>query len=69
MGNRYPHIKIKDSGTFVCEHCGQIYTPALPCPLDMWLAMSRQFIRDHKACPPKQANVETSFSDANKLEV
>ncbi len=63
MENRYPHIKITDGGTFVCEHCGQIYTPALPCLLDMWLAMSRQFIRDHQACPPKQAKVETSFSD------
>ena len=35
---------------FKCLHCGDIYKPAIPCLLDVLVAMSRAFVHAHKNC-------------------
>ena len=37
--------------THACLRCGTEYTPALPMPVDLFVAMGRAFIRQHRACP------------------
>jgi hypothetical protein len=39
-----------DGGRFDCLHCGTTYLPALPCAIDMYLAMMQSFIKSHKDC-------------------
>ena len=52
------HIRIANTDTggyaLLCLHCGKIYVPSLPISLDMFLAVSKQFNKEHKdcACPP-----------------
>jgi hypothetical protein len=49
MQYRAPHVFMKD-GTFTCEHCGSRYTPALPCPINVFVAMCNGFVDDHEHC-------------------
>lgn len=48
------HIRIGNTDTgahaFICTHCGDIYVPSLPCSVDMFLTMSRQFGKEHRKC-------------------
>lgn len=61
------HIRIAntDNGGYalLCLHCGEIYVPSLPISIDMFLAVSKQFGKEHKdcACPP------TGQLDAERL--
>lgn len=54
---RNDHIRIANlpSGHYriFCLHCGQHYTPALPCPVDIFLATVRQFAATHAGCQPQ----------------
>lgn len=47
---RSAHVVMKD-GIFVCNHCGSIYRPDLPAPINVFLKMSQAFVADHKRCP------------------
>lgn len=38
------------TGAFRCDHCGQVYAPTLPAPIDMMVAMSDAFIKLHRSC-------------------
>lgn len=45
------HVVVNTAtNAFECRHCGARYTPALPCPIPLYIAMSRTFIREHRAC-------------------
>lgn len=33
-----------------CKRCGETYAPALPIPANLYVAMSKEFIRDHSGC-------------------
>jgi hypothetical protein len=37
---------------FECRNCGETYRPAVPCSLDMMLAMGRTFGKEHNKCTP-----------------
>lgn len=50
---RWTMIDFKDNGAFVCLRCDARYRPALPCPLNVWLAIGSAFNKDHGRCPPK----------------
>jgi|GEM_PF-2881339 hypothetical protein len=35
---------------FRCKRCGGHYQPNTPVPLELWLAMSKEFSKSHKHC-------------------
>lgn len=37
-----------------CERCKQSYVPALPVTIPMFLAMAKEFSREHKKCQERQ---------------
>jgi rubredoxin len=41
------------TGAFECLHCGATYRPGLPAPVNMVVAMSQSFVKDHQHCPPR----------------
>jgi hypothetical protein len=43
-------------GRFECEHCGTDYTPAMPCPMNLYLDLMNGFLRDHKGCEVRTDN-------------
>lgn len=50
------HVRIGNVGRhyrLICTHCGAHYDPALPCGIDMFLAIGRQFESEHKDCQPQ----------------
>lgn len=52
-----PHCVINSTvppGQFECRNCGKTYLPALPCSIDMYLAMANSFMKSHKNCEPKE---------------
>ena len=56
--NDAKHVALKNlpNGSYEmeCKHCKRTYIPALPCPMDMFLAMSNSFIDAHEACLPTE---------------
>ena len=46
-----------DDNLFKCVHCGQTYKPALPAPIDIFVAMTNAFIKMHENC---KSNHETA---------
>lgn len=46
----------EDGGRFECENCGADYTPALPCPMNIYLDIANGFIRDHRECELRTEN-------------
>jgi hypothetical protein len=40
------------TNAFTCTHCGQSYQPTMPAPIDMFVAMSNQFVITHGDCKP-----------------
>lgn len=48
------HVVIStQTGAFECLHCGASYKPTLPAPINMVVAMSNQFVKDHADCKPQ----------------
>ena len=48
-----PHCVINTTepgGRFECRNCGQAYTPAMPCGMDMYVAMMGSWIGTHQKC-------------------
>lgn len=43
----------------VCTHCGQTYQPTLPAPIDMFVAMSEAFVKQHRRCRPSTPSSAT----------
>lgn len=43
-----------------CQRCGETYEPALPCPVDMFLAQMEAFGKRHKSC---QATSEEAIAN------
>ena len=52
-------------GSFVCEHCGASYTPALPIPISMFSALTREFLKLHRGCPSPNKKKEASHERAD----
>lgn len=50
------HIRIRNlpdgNHEGFCEHCGKAMTIVMPISMGMFLAISRQFLREHRHCPP-----------------
>lgn len=48
------HIRMGNTDTgahaLICTHCGEIYVPSLPCSIDMFLKVSKQFGSEHRRC-------------------
>jgi hypothetical protein len=49
------HVVTK-SGTLevCCLHCGRIWLPALPMPIDEYVGMGKAFLKSHVNCKPKE---------------
>lgn len=49
------HVKVENTpeGKYrmFCAHCGRDYIPGLPMSLDMFPAIAKQFIKEHRDCP------------------
>lgn len=43
-------------GRFECRNCGAVYTPAMPCPINIYLDIMNGFIRDHRGCELRTTN-------------
>ena len=37
-----------------CEHCGDRFITVVPVRVEMYLAISKEFIREHRLCRPGQ---------------
>jgi transcription elongation factor Elf1 len=44
---RRPHLR--------CEHCGERFVTDPPMRVDMYVAICKEFIREHRSCRPGQA--------------
>ena len=44
---------IAETGALKCSHCGQEYTPNLPAPIKVMVAMIEAFSESHKDCEPR----------------
>jgi hypothetical protein len=55
-GDTYVLIANTESGGYrlICAHCGAHYDPALPCGLDMFSVICKQFEKDHTDCEPRE---------------
>lgn len=42
-----------ESGLMACQHCGNVYSPHIPCLLDMMIAMLRVWSKAHRHCAPR----------------
>lgn len=52
-GNRCPWVVIRlASGELWCERCERGYTPAMPAPMEVYIAICNAFTRGHRACKP-----------------
>lgn len=50
-GNDHIVIKNVNSGyELECLHCGQTYSPTLPCPMDIFQAICESFQETHEDC-------------------
>ena len=49
---KHPHIVMHDE-KIVCLHCGQSLTIPVPIGINVFLAMSKAFGKDHKNCEKK----------------
>lgn len=38
------------TSAFRCEHCGATYVPQLPAAINMFVAMSNEFVKAHRGC-------------------
>lgn len=45
------HVVIENK-SFVCLHCNARYTPTFPIPVNMYTAMVKSFLSDHRRCKP-----------------
>jgi hypothetical protein len=51
MKRPQPHVIWEANGSlFRCLHCADAYRPAMPCPVDVFIAASRAYIKAHRAC-------------------
>ena len=48
-----------EDGAFTCTRCGAKYRPAMPCSIDMYLSMMKQFGAEHRNCKEKQSEGDT----------
>lgn len=50
------HIRVENTPAgdyrMFCTHCGRWTDAKPPCSMEMFLVMSRQFIKEHRHCPP-----------------
>jgi len=47
------HVVINGKGSpgrFECLHCGAVYTPGLPCPIQMYIDIMESFGKAHDEC-------------------
>ena len=40
-------------GAFKCNHCGDVYKMALPCPLGVMEASMKAYLKSHRGCKKK----------------
>ncbi|MEW6485770.1 MAG: hypothetical protein AB1423_14350 [Pseudomonadota bacterium] len=57
----YVVVDTKDGGGFHCEHCNARYKPKYPIPLNLFVAISKQFVKDHADC------VKTDAGETDKV--
>jgi len=50
---RYPWIVLSDPGNLLCMRCGKSYQPALPAPINVYIAICKAFTSDHRRCKPR----------------
>jgi rubredoxin len=49
------HVVMRtDTHQFECRHCGATYQPALPAPISMFIAMTKEFTKVHRFCKPME---------------
>ena len=59
-------IKNQDGGYLMwCEHCGDQYSPALPCSFDVMSGILDGFLKSHCDCPKP---VEQTAPDVPEVE-
>ena len=47
---RYPWIVLRGVGELRCERCGHSYRPAMPAPINVYLAICKAFTSEHRKC-------------------
>ncbi len=49
------HVVINTrTNAFECLHCGGSYMPTLPAPLDLYVSMTKSFVKTHKNCKKQE---------------
>jgi hypothetical protein len=56
-------IRIGGGCAFSCERCGDAYSMALPCPINVMIAAGGAFIAEHRDCLPSAAETGTKSSE------
>lgn len=52
---KHDHVVMEvRSNQFLCLHCGAAYAPAMPAPVDLFVAMTKEFLKAHKDCKPSR---------------
>ncbi len=55
--SRTPHCVVGEN-SLRCTHCGEEVKLPMPISINMFTAMSKAFIKDHKSCKPTQKGAE-----------
>jgi len=45
-------VFVAGDNLFECKNCGMTYKPALPAPMDIFVAACNAFVKIHKDCKP-----------------
>jgi len=52
----------------VCKHCGVEYKINLPCPIDIFVAIAKEFLSSHGDCQPNTGRLSDGKSTEKKKE-
>lgn len=52
--------EVHPAGSWLCEHCGFHYIPALPCPVYVYVGGLNAFTEFHARCPPPKKSTTNS---------
>lgn len=66
MSKRNKHVIVKNvrkGYELECLNCGMTYTPALPCPMDIFVAITETFSKKHEGCEISENRPAEPFQD------
>lgn len=45
-----PWIVVREGLEMVCKRCNTSYKPTLPIPMPLYIALSKEFLKNHRRC-------------------